>query len=213
MMIMAKLCGEDNPNGIAEWVKHRAEEFVDMLKLKCTRMPHHSTYRRIEEEVVNPEELEEIASRVLSEKKYYGKQALLLIDGKVLRGTLDESQNGTYLLAAYLPQEGVVLMEISLNRKGSELPGTVQLLKLVDLREKVVMGMLCIPKEPCLFKLWRPVATISGSQKATNRNWKRTFGFGLSLFLTHFLDRGDCAEISRPSSKPAKDTDGWKSVP
>lgn len=140
MMIMAKLCGEDNPNGIAEWVKHRAEEFVDMLKLKHTRMPHHSTYRRIEEEVVNPEELEEIASRVLSERKYYGKQALLSIDGKVLRGTLDETQNGTYLLAAYLPQEGVVLMEIALNGKGSEIPGAIQLLKLVDLREKVVMG-------------------------------------------------------------------------
>lgn len=140
MMIMAKLSGEDTPSGVAEWVKHRAEQFVDMLKLKRKSMPHHSTYRRIEEEVVNPQELEVMVSQVLSRRKYYGKQVLLSMDGKVLRGTLDETQKGTYLLAAYLPQEGVVLMEIALNGKGSEIPGAAQLMKMVDLREKVVMG-------------------------------------------------------------------------
>ena len=140
MMIMAKLSGEDTPSGMAEWVKHRAEQFVDILKLKRKSMPHHSTYRRIEEEVVNPQELETMVSQVLSRRKYYGKQVLLSMDGKVLRGTLDETQKGTYLLAAYLPQEGVVLMEIALNGKGSEIPGAAQLLKMVDLREKVVMG-------------------------------------------------------------------------
>lgn len=140
MMVMAKLCGEDSPSGIAEWVKHRSEQFVDILKLKRKRMPHHSTYRRIEEDVVNPEELEKVVSQVLSDRKYYGKQVLLSMDGKVLRGTLDEQQKGTYLLSAYLPNEGVVLMEIALEGKGSEIPGAVQLLKMVDLREKVVMG-------------------------------------------------------------------------
>lgn len=140
MMVMAKLCGEDTPSGIAEWVKHRAEQFAELLNLKRKKMPHHSTYRRVEEEIVNPEELEEVVSRVLSERKYYGKQVLLSLDGKVLRGTLNEEQQGTYLLSAYLPQEGVVLMEIALEGKGSEIPGAVQLLKMVDLREKVVMG-------------------------------------------------------------------------
>jgi predicted transposase YbfD/YdcC len=140
MMVMAKLCGEDTPSGIAEWVKHRAEQFAELLKLKRKKMPHHSTYRRVEEEIVNPEELEKVVSRVLSERKYYGKQVLLSLDGKVLRGTLNEEQQGTYLLSAYLPQEGVVLMEIALEGKGSEIPGAVQLLKMVDLREKVVMG-------------------------------------------------------------------------
>ena len=140
MMVMAKLCGEDTPSGIAEWVKQRSEQFVDILKLKRKEMPHHSTYRRIEEDVVDPEELEKVASQVLSDRKYYGKQVLLSMDGKVLCGTLDESQKGTYLLSAYLPKEGVVLMEIALAGKGSEIPGAVQLLKMVDLREKVVMG-------------------------------------------------------------------------
>jgi len=139
MMVMAKLCGEDTPSGIADWVKHRAEQFMDMLKLKRKSMPHHSTYRRVEAEVVDPQELEQVASSVLAGRKFFGKQVLLSIDGKVLRGTLDEAQNGTYLLAAYLPSEGLVLMEVELEGKGCEIPGALKLLKMVDLREKVVM--------------------------------------------------------------------------
>jgi predicted transposase YbfD/YdcC len=140
MMVMAKVCGEDTPSGIADWVKYRGEQFVELLKLKRKSMPHHSTYRRIEAEVVDPEELEEMVSHVLAGRKFFGKPVLLAMDGKVLRGTLDEAQNGTYLLAAYLPQEGLVLMEVALENKGSEIPGAAQLLNLVDLREKVVMG-------------------------------------------------------------------------
>ena len=140
MMVMAKLCGEDTPSGIADWVKYRSGQFIEMLKLERRTMPHHSTYRRIAEEVVDVEELEQIVSAVLSEKKFFGKQVLLSIDGKVLRGTLDEAQNGTYLLAAYLPSEGIVLMEIAIEGKGCEIPGAAKLLKMVDLRGKVVMG-------------------------------------------------------------------------
>jgi len=140
MMVMAKLCGEDTPSGIADWVKHRAEQFIDMLKLKHKSMPHHSTYRRVEAEVVDPHELEQVVSNVLAGRKFFGKQVLLSMDGKVLRGTLDEAQKGTYLLAAYLPREGLVLMEVELEGKGCEIPGALKLLKMVDLREKVVMG-------------------------------------------------------------------------
>ena len=40
----------------------------------------------------------------------------------------------------YLPSEGLVLMEVALDGKGCEIPGATKLLKMVDLREKVVMG-------------------------------------------------------------------------
>lgn len=140
MMVLAKMCGEDTPSGIADWVQHRSEQLIEMLKLKRRTMPHHSTYRRVAEEVIDVEELERLVSTMLSDKKFFGKQVLLSIDGKVLRGTLDEAQNGTYLLAAYLPSEGIVLMEIAIEGKGYEIPGAVKLLKMVDLRGKVVMG-------------------------------------------------------------------------
>jgi predicted transposase YbfD/YdcC len=140
LMVLAKMCGESHPSGIAEWVAHCGKLLADLLQLKCKSMPHHSTYRRILAEVVNVEELEEMSSAYLSGKKHLGKQVLVAIDGKVLRGTLDEDQQGTYLLAAYLPSEGIVLKEVALEGKGHEIPAAVNLLKSLDLRDKIVMG-------------------------------------------------------------------------
>jgi len=140
MMVMAKICGEDTPSGIADWVKHRGSQFKTWLKLERETMPHHSTYRRVCETVLDVEALEEIVSTFLNEKRSFGKQVLVSIDGKVLRGTLDDEQNGTYLLAAYLPAEGIVLMEVAIDGKGSEIPAAPQLLSKIDLRDKIVMG-------------------------------------------------------------------------
>jgi len=138
--MLAKICGENTPYGMAEWAKHRVGTLVDLFQLKRGKMPHDSTYRRILGKVVDVEELERLSSQYLSGKKFFGQQVLLAMDGKVLRGTLDDQQKGTYLLAAYLPREGLVLMEIALEGKGSEIPGAPKVLKSIDLRGKVVMG-------------------------------------------------------------------------
>ena len=140
IMILAKLCGEDNPSAIAEWAQHRTGLLCEALQLERKTMPHQSTYRRIAEEVICVEELEQMLSEVWSSKRFFGKQVLLAMDGKVLRGTLDAEQNGVYLLAAYLPTEGLVLLEVEIAGKGSEIPAAPKLLKSIDLREKVVMG-------------------------------------------------------------------------
>jgi predicted transposase YbfD/YdcC len=140
VMALAKICGEDSPSGIAEWAKHRTELLCEALKLERKTMPHHSTYRRISADVICVEELEQMLSEMWSDKRFFGRQVLLAMDGKVLRGTLDEEQKGVYLLAAYLPAEGVVLMEMEVSGKGSEIPTAPKLLKSIDLREKVVMG-------------------------------------------------------------------------
>lgn len=140
VMVLAKLSGEDTPSGIAEWAQYRTETLSSHLNLKRKQMPHHSTYRRIMAEVIDAEELELLVSDYLIGKRYFGKKILISIDGKVLRGTLDDEQDGTYLLAAYLPSEGLVLMEVEVEGKGKEIPAAITLLKKLDLREKVVMG-------------------------------------------------------------------------
>lgn len=94
LIMLAKLCGEDKPSGIAEWAKHRGEWLSEALQLERKTMPHRSSYERIMETVVSWEELEQTCSQILSGKRYFGKQVLVAIDGKVLRGTLDEKQAG-----------------------------------------------------------------------------------------------------------------------
>lgn len=140
VVIMAKICGENHMMGISEWAKHRSDLLVDLLHLKREKMPHHSTYRRILADEVNVEEIEKMSSEFLSGKKFFGKQVLVAIDGKVLRGTLDDQQKGTYLLAAYLPSQGIVLMEVAIEGKGSEILAAPKVLRQIDLRQKVVIG-------------------------------------------------------------------------
>ena len=41
VMVLAKLCGEDNPSGIAEGAKHRTEVLCEALQLERKTMPHH----------------------------------------------------------------------------------------------------------------------------------------------------------------------------
>lgn len=140
LIVLAKLCGEDTPSGMAEWARHRTTWLCQVLKLEYPHMPHHSTYRRILAEVVSADELERLSQAALSGQCYWGKQVLLAMDGKVLRGTLDENQTGVYQLAAYLPGQGLVLMEVAIPDKGSEIEAAPQLLRQIDLRDKVVMG-------------------------------------------------------------------------
>jgi predicted transposase YbfD/YdcC len=139
LIVLAKVCGEDKPSGIAEWAQHRLEWLCEVLNLERKTMPHRSSYERVLDGV-SWEELEQLVSQVLSGKRYFGKQVVVAIDGKVLRGTLNEKQEGVYLLAAYLPGEGIVLMEVAIQGKGQELEAAPQVLKSIDLRDKVVMG-------------------------------------------------------------------------
>jgi len=127
MMVIAKICGEDTPPGMAEWGKHRGSPFKAWLKLERETMPHHSTYRRICETMLDVEVLAEILSVLFSEKRSFGQQVLVSMDGKVLRRTLDDEQKGTNLLAASLPGEGMALMEMAIDGKGSGIPGAAQL--------------------------------------------------------------------------------------
>ena len=112
LALLAKLCGQDKPSGIADWVQQRGRFLIDVLGLKRGRLPHHSTYRRIFESVLSGEELERTLSEFVSRLPRTGQPVVIVIDGKTLRGTITrEDPFGLHLLAAYLPGEGLVLMQ------------------------------------------------------------------------------------------------------
>jgi predicted transposase YbfD/YdcC len=213
LLLLAKMCGENHASGIAEWAAHRTELLVDLLKLKRKKMPHHSTYRRILAEVVNVEELEQISSAYLRGKKYFGKQVLLAIDGKVLRGTLDDQQNGTYLLAAYLPSEGIVLMEVAAEGKGSEIPAAPQILKSIDLRDKVVMGDALHTQRPVSLQIvvcgGEYIWFAKGNQPQLEEDIRLWFEPDVHPSLAWAVH----PKISRRLKKRTKATDDWKPAP
>lgn len=142
LAILAKLCGQDKPSGIAEWAQHRRRFLVDALRLKCGRLPHHSTYRRIFERVLSGEELERRLGEFIGQLPQVGQAVVIALDGKTLRGTITrEDPFGVHLLAAYLPGEGLVLMQLAVEKgKENEIVVAPQLLACLDLRGKIVVG-------------------------------------------------------------------------
>ena len=140
-IFLAKLCGEDKPSGIAEWVRLREQWITRMLGLKRERMPHHNTYRRILADVIDEAEFEGLAREHFKHSGEAGYQVVVSMDGKMARGTIDtEASDGLYLLAAYLPGEGVTLAQVAIDSKQNEISAAPQLLTCINLCNKVVIG-------------------------------------------------------------------------
>ncbi len=141
LITIAKLSGEDKPSGIAEWVQNRAELLVEALRLEYPKMPHHSTYRRILSDCIEANEMEKLVSEYLTSQAGVGRSMVMVIDGKTVRGTIaKEGERGTHLLAAYLPEEGIVLAQVAVDGKENEITAAPRVLKSLDLRQKVVAG-------------------------------------------------------------------------
>lgn len=140
-MFLAKLCGEDKPSGIAEWVALRGKWLANGLGLKRKSMPSHHTYRRVLAGGVDEDEFERLARKQFCQRGKAGYQVVVAMDGKVMRGTIGtEVSEGVCLLAIFLPGEGVTLAQIAIESKHNEISAAPTLLGYVDLRNKVVIG-------------------------------------------------------------------------
>jgi len=140
-IFLAKLCGEDKPSGIAEWARLREQWITGMLGLKRKRMPHHNTYRRVLADGIDVTEFESLAREHFKHSGEAGYHVVVSMDGKIARGTIDTGANdGLYLLAIYLPGEGVTLAQVAIESKQNEISAAPSLLSCIHLRNKVVIG-------------------------------------------------------------------------
>jgi predicted transposase YbfD/YdcC len=141
LVVLAKLGGEDRPSGIADWVAHRAVALQAALGLRWRRMPQHNTYRRVLAHAVDPAALDTAVGAFFREQAGVGQSVVVSIDGKTVRGTITTpTSRGEHLLAAYLPAEGIVLLQVAAGEKENEISVAPQLLGRLDLRGKVVTG-------------------------------------------------------------------------
>jgi predicted transposase YbfD/YdcC len=141
LIVLAKLSGENTPLGIADWGRQHVVELCALLAVKRASLPAHNTYRRVLREAVNVAELQQVVSHVLSQQPGVGWSVLIALDGKTLRGSIPAGQTkGLHLLAAYLPSEGIVLMQVAVDCKENEISAAPRVLNSLDLRGKIVRG-------------------------------------------------------------------------
>lgn len=141
VIVLAKLCGQHRPSAIAEWVGLRSPMLTEAFDCRRKTTPSLNTIRRTLAETIDEDELGTHLNRFLHQT-YGGQQSIqVTIDGKTLRGTIPKgTTRGVHLLAAYLPAEGVVLMQVAVDTKENELVAAPHLLSSLDLRGRVVSG-------------------------------------------------------------------------
>jgi predicted transposase YbfD/YdcC len=140
-IILAKLAGEQEPRGIAQWVALRKDWLCEALRFARHTAPCAITFSRILGKAVEVNELQQVVSGFLLSAPQTGPGVEINLDGKALRGTIPAGQTkGRHLLAAYLPDQGIVLMQVEVGAKENELACAPRLLKSLDLRGKIVTG-------------------------------------------------------------------------
>ena len=141
LILLAKLCGEHTPTGIADWVAYRVEDLVEMKLLPKKKAPCHMTYRRVLQLIVSPSELEALMSQYHQACLQRGSELIFSLDGKTVRGTLPAgATRGTHLLSLYVPGQGLVLMEAKVDQKENEIVVAPEILKQVNLEGVIVMA-------------------------------------------------------------------------
>lgn len=140
-IILAKLAGEQEPRGIAQWVALRKDMLREALQFARDTTPAAITFSRILGKAVLVSQLQEVISRFLLSRPQAGQEVEINLDGKALRGTIPAGQTkGQHLLAAYLPDQGIVLMQVEVGAKENEISAAPRLLKSLDLQGKIVTG-------------------------------------------------------------------------
>jgi predicted transposase YbfD/YdcC len=150
--VLAKLAGQNQIRAISHWAKLRQTELSQLFGFSKSLLPHHTTWNRVLGKAVNPHSLSRLVGHFLGKATETSTQipprgsVLLAIDGKTLRGTIPLGQKrGVHLVAAYLPESGVVLAQIAVESKENEIVAAPKVLAELDLRGKVVVGdaMFC----------------------------------------------------------------------
>lgn len=149
VVILAKLCGENTPYGMAEWAKMRAVELQSLFGYHRRVSPSNKTLQRLADTSVEDGDVQAVTRHYLHQT-YGGQQSVLVtIDGKTLRGTIPKGKTrGVHLLAAYLPEEGVVLLQIEVGNKENEITAAPTLLSQLDLKGRVVSGDAMFTQRP-----------------------------------------------------------------
>jgi predicted transposase YbfD/YdcC len=141
MVILAKLGGEDGPKGMAEWLRHRIDFLVKQLQLKRASIPHPVTISRVLGRAVDVAQLESLLGEYFRSLPGAGQSILITMDGKTIRSTIPYGETrGTHLLAVYLPEEGLVLIQMEVDLKENEIVVAPKILEGINLQGKIVVG-------------------------------------------------------------------------
>lgn len=149
LLVLAKLAGEKQVSGIAQWARLRADWLSEVLPLRSGKLPCANTYQyvcdHIDKEELDAEVAAYTARRSMErpQARSGGKQKWrqLAVDGKVLRGTDRQAAPGReakMVVSAYEVQTRRVCKQTEVEKKGKEPQAAIDLIDRLNLQGYVV---------------------------------------------------------------------------
>src|SRR5579859_1509709 len=144
--VLATLSGASRLESLTDWARLRAAELAPLFGLKRPTMPHQSTWSRVFGTAVAVDALEQVLCQFFREQQHTAEvpargSGILAVDGTTLRGTIPRGQSrGVHLVAAYLPESGVVLAHVAVDRKEHEIVAVPPVRTHLNLTGMVVVG-------------------------------------------------------------------------
>ncbi len=150
--LLAKLSGQHQVRAIAEWAALRASELAALFCFRRTTMPHPTTWSRVLGTAVDVAALEQLLAQALhpADGLVPARASIAVaLDGKTLRGTIPLGHTqGVHLVAAYLPHEGVTLVQLQVATKDNEIMVAPSIVAQIDLTGMVVTGDAMYTQRP-----------------------------------------------------------------
>jgi hypothetical protein len=138
LVVLGLLMGRRSLSSIARLGRNYGPPLAHALGFRRGKTPSKSTLSEILR-AVDAQALEDALTRWVGSRLPAGLTQLSL-DGKTLRGSRDGELPGQHLLAAYVPEVEAVLAQIRVEATTNEHKAALQLLGILPLRGKVVVG-------------------------------------------------------------------------
>lgn len=140
LLSLAKLCFQDTPSEIADWVANRTALLNEKLGLEWKKMPSLSTWQRLIGQNIDAAEFDEKVGAYFQSLSS-GERQLFNLDGKVVCGTTDkETGKQLHLLALQESVTNTVVEQVELEAGENEISGAKRLLAKTPLEHKIVSG-------------------------------------------------------------------------
>jgi predicted transposase YbfD/YdcC len=140
LLSLAKICNQDTPSEISDWVKNREDLLKEKLDLDWKQMPSQSTWQRLIGTNIDASQFDKKVSEYFQSLSSNERQ-LYNLDGKVVCGTVDkERSEQLYLLALQEQKTNMVIEQTQIKSGENEITGAKRLLERAALSKKIVSG-------------------------------------------------------------------------
>jgi len=142
MSIYGVLCGNEDAESIAFFLKLKKEYFIKLLSLEYGT-PSADTLLRVYS-IIKPDKFMELFTTwitdIVKQKSEGSRKVVIPIDGKAVKSATDKVNGGNipYVVSAFLSDLGISIGQVKVDEKTNEVTAIPELLELIDISGSII---------------------------------------------------------------------------